>query len=540
MPKVPLPTKIPESISPTLWQNVNRRDILSFLSDHGGTYLFYSVMKNDPDPDNSTIEYVNAAKVDKILNLQKAQFLAQAESMYLDTKTNSPVKKTPTTTVGDEEEIEAAFEGKEGVDTITDTISFHKLPSGVYGHKDLQKGLYNLLTSMGQTNYSATVSAVEPNATNCGTKLLTLLNDTISPQSSETNKQAKNAYIDHRDTFTNNTNFVSWWTTLLLLQATKATLGITDSTRVAAMEDACDTMEEKSGVESRWSMEIIQWRIKSAAKQEEGEARVSSFEHHMRVHQQRRNLASKEKANAVTVKSDYCAWCFKNKGVKWNNHTESTCRNKKRAENGDQDNGGRRGDGKPNRGGCHVCDSKEHFVKDCPLVAKARAFQVCINENATTTNVSAENKTSAGVPSTYSEPPPPPPRQTQKRNPTASALMTTALLASAASSPASCTPMMANFDSAATAHMGPDVRFLANAKPSTVGIEVYNTEVVTDNMEGIFTSHCVDGNLPEGQRGYTNPLLPSTSTLSQISITALALTTSLPTEASRLRPSSAC
>ena len=102
MPKVPQPEKTPESISPTLWQNVNRRDILSFLSDHGGTYLFYSVMKSDPDPDNSTIEHVNAAKVDKILNLQKAQFLAQAESMYLDTKTNSPVKKTPTMTVGDE------------------------------------------------------------------------------------------------------------------------------------------------------------------------------------------------------------------------------------------------------------------------------------------------------------------------------------------------------------------------------------------------------------------------------------------------------
>lgn len=428
-------------------------------------------MQNDPDPNNSAIEHVNAAKVDKILNLQKAQFLAQAESMYLDTKTNSPVKKNPTITVGDEEEI--AFADTEGFNTITDTISFHKLPSGAYGHKDLQKGLYNLLMSMGQTNYSATVSAVEPNATDCGTKLLTLLNDTISPQSSETNKQAKNAYIDHRDTFTNNTNFVSWWTTLLLLQATKATLGITDSTRVAAMDDACDTMEEKSGVESRWSIEIIQWRIKSAAKQEEGEARVSSFEHHMRVHQQRRNLANKEKANAVNVKSNYCAWCFKNKGVKWNNHTESTCRNKKRAENKDQGNGGGRGNGTLNRGGCHVCDSKEHFVKDCPLVAKARAFHVCINENATTTNVSAENKTSAGVPSTYPEPPPPPPppRQTQKRNPTASALMTTALLASAASSPASCTPMMANFDSAATAHMGPDVRFLANAKPSNVGIE---------------------------------------------------------------------
>ena len=202
------------------------------------------------------------------------------------------------------------------------------------------------------------------------------------------------------------------------------------------------------------------------------------------IHQQRRNLASNEKANAVTVKSDYCAWCFKNKGVKWNNHTESTCRNKKRAENGDQDNGGGRVDGKPNRGGCHVCDSKEHFVKDCPLVAKARAFQVCINENATTTNVSAENKTSAGVPSTYSEPQPPPPRQTQKRNPTASALMTTALLASAASSPASCTPMMANFDYAATAHMGPDVRFLANAKPFNVGIEVYNHKLTVTCQKG--------------------------------------------------------
>ena len=36
--------------------------------------------------------------------------------------------------------------------------------------------------------------------------------------------------------------------------------------------------------------------------------------------------------NAIYLKgTDYYAWCFKNKGVKWNRHTESTCSSKKRA-----------------------------------------------------------------------------------------------------------------------------------------------------------------------------------------------------------------
>jgi len=43
-----------------------------------------------------------------------------------------------------------------------------------------------------------------------------------------------------------------------------------------------------------------------------------------------------------------------------------------------------------------------------------------------------------------------------------------------------------------------------------VGIEVYNNEVVTNNMEGEFISHSAEGDLPNGQRGYTNPLLPTT------------------------------
>ena len=90
---------------------------------------------------------------------------------------------------------------------------------------------------------------------------------------------------------------------------------------------------------------------------------VASFENHMRLFQQRRDLSAKERANAVNVKPDYCTWCFKNKGAKFNNHTEATCRNKRRAEGGDPGSGG--GDTKNGRG-CHACESKDHSVKDCP------------------------------------------------------------------------------------------------------------------------------------------------------------------------------
>ena len=66
------------------------------------------------------------------------------------------------------------------------------------------------LVSMGQTNYSATISGVAPNIPDCGTKLLTLLNDTISPQSNDTNKLAKDTYANHKDSFTNNTKERDW------------------------------------------------------------------------------------------------------------------------------------------------------------------------------------------------------------------------------------------------------------------------------------------------------------------------------------------
>ena len=91
MPKVPIPAQPPGSISPTLWNGENRDNILAFLGDLNAAYLFYGVMKSDPDPESSAIDEANAAKVDKITNLQKAQYLAQADSMFLSEKTQTPV-----------------------------------------------------------------------------------------------------------------------------------------------------------------------------------------------------------------------------------------------------------------------------------------------------------------------------------------------------------------------------------------------------------------------------------------------------------------
>ena len=77
------------SISPALWQNDNREGILTFLGDHDGAYLLYQMMQNDPDPESSQVDKANAVKVDTITNLQKAQFLAQADSRHLDQKTKT-------------------------------------------------------------------------------------------------------------------------------------------------------------------------------------------------------------------------------------------------------------------------------------------------------------------------------------------------------------------------------------------------------------------------------------------------------------------
>ena len=124
---------------------------------------------------------------------------------------------------------------------------------------------------MGKANYSATTRLVSITSETCGTDLLKRLNDTISPKSGDTTKQAKNKYTTHKDSFHDDTDFVTWWTTLLLLQTTKASLGIKDATHMDALDDACEIIEEKTGCSSRWSMQIMAWRMKCKSGAQSGD-----------------------------------------------------------------------------------------------------------------------------------------------------------------------------------------------------------------------------------------------------------------------------
>ena len=66
----------------------------------------------------------------------------------------------------------------------------------------------------------------------------------------------------NKDSFHDDTDFVAWWTTLLLLQITKASLGIRAATHMDALDDACEIIEEKTRCSSRWSMENMAWKTK--------------------------------------------------------------------------------------------------------------------------------------------------------------------------------------------------------------------------------------------------------------------------------------
>jgi hypothetical protein len=57
-------------------------------------------------------------------------------------------------------------------------------------------------------------------------------------------------YTTHTDSLHDDTDFVTWWTTLLL-QTTKASLGIKEATHMDALDDACEIIEEKTGCSSR-------------------------------------------------------------------------------------------------------------------------------------------------------------------------------------------------------------------------------------------------------------------------------------------------
>ena len=75
----------------------------------------------------------------------------------------------------------------------------------------------------------------------------------------------------NKDSFHDDTDFVSWWTTLLLLQTTKASIGIREATHMDALDDACEIIEENTGCSSRWSMEIMTWKMKCKSGAQSGD-----------------------------------------------------------------------------------------------------------------------------------------------------------------------------------------------------------------------------------------------------------------------------
>ena len=75
---------------------------------------------------------------------------------------------------------------------------------------------------------------------------------------------------------------------------TKKHLKIDNSERIDAMNDAIETIEENTGPQSRWSLEIMAWNIRAQSEQtavkKGDEALITSFENVMRIHQQKRDL----------------------------------------------------------------------------------------------------------------------------------------------------------------------------------------------------------------------------------------------------------
>jgi hypothetical protein len=289
--------------------------ILKFLQLLDASFLFYSAINGAKSLDaNRKQETLNTANVDKIMQMQRNQFLAQASYLYFDQETKSPIKiKTPAC---QEDQATQALATDAGVQI--ETINFIKLPPCLHGLKALQLALHELLCTMGKANYSTKTSLVTITRETCGTDLLKRLNDTISPKSVDTTKQAKNKYTTHKDSFHDDTDFVTWWTTLLLLQTTKVSLGIKDATHMDVLDNACEIIEEKTGCSSCWSMEIMAWRMKCKSCDQSDDLedtdgidavkialntansiKITSFEYHMRLYQHRRDTSGSKKEKSM-------------------------------------------------------------------------------------------------------------------------------------------------------------------------------------------------------------------------------------------------
>ena len=170
------PTKPPD-ITPDKWTSEIWHYILKFLQPLDASFLFYSAINGAESLDaNRKQEALNAANVDKIMQMQRNQFLTQASYLNFDPETQSPFKiKTPG---GQQAQETMELANEAGVKI--ETINFIKLPPGLHGLKALQLALHELLCTMGKANYSATTSLVSITSETCGTDLLNRLNNTIS------------------------------------------------------------------------------------------------------------------------------------------------------------------------------------------------------------------------------------------------------------------------------------------------------------------------------------------------------------------------
>jgi len=84
----------PPDIKASTWHAIGAMYILKFLVPLQGAYLYYSVMGADPDKKRSRTEEMRAKNVDRILDLQAAEFLAQSSKTFdFDEKTSTPYRR---------------------------------------------------------------------------------------------------------------------------------------------------------------------------------------------------------------------------------------------------------------------------------------------------------------------------------------------------------------------------------------------------------------------------------------------------------------
>jgi hypothetical protein len=125
------PTKPPD-ITPDKWTSEIWHYILKFLQPLDASFLFYSAINGAESLDaNRKQEALNAANVDKIMQMQRNQFLARASYLNFDPETQSPFKiKTPG---GQQAQETMELANEAGVKI--ETINFIKLPPGLHGLK---------------------------------------------------------------------------------------------------------------------------------------------------------------------------------------------------------------------------------------------------------------------------------------------------------------------------------------------------------------------------------------------------------------------